>query len=161
RGEAFLGREEIAAAQRVEPVAIRPVLVHRAPGIGPIVVDIAAEKMAADAPDVLVGAEPLQMIVPDEDVVDILDLEGEMIEPGALMPNAEERVMVGIVGAAIAAAEGTDEIVGATLVDIVGSEQPERLAKPLDRLGDTRRRQHGMADALHMRRTALQAEELA
>src|SRR5262249_17528400 len=102
RGEAFLGREEIAAARRVEAIAVRPMLVHRAPRAGPIVVDIAAKKMTADAPDVLVGAEPLQMLVPDEDVVDILDLEGEMIEPGPRMPDAEERVMVGIVGTAIA-----------------------------------------------------------
>src|SRR5262245_1905363 len=114
--------------------------------------------MAADAPDVLVGAEALQMLVPDEDVVDVLNLEGEVIEPGPRMADAEERVMVGILGATVAAAEGADEIVGATLIDIVGAEQPQGLAKPPNRLGDVRRRQHGVADAFHMRRAALQAE---
>src|SRR5215467_11107264 len=43
RGESLFRRKEIAAAHRVEPVAVRPMLVQRAPGIGPVVVDIAAE----------------------------------------------------------------------------------------------------------------------
>src|SRR5579862_2706041 len=56
RPQRFFGGNEIGAIGEVEAIAVGPVLVDAAPGIGPIVIDLAAEHVAADAPHMLVLA---------------------------------------------------------------------------------------------------------
>ena len=53
----------------------------------------------------LVFAELLEIIVPHADVVDIGNLEGKMVEPGLLVRQAEEDVVIDIAVAAVAAIE--------------------------------------------------------
>src|SRR5262247_4399549 len=48
RGERFLRRHQIRTVRQVQPVAVGPVLVHAAPGVGPVVVDLAAQHVPAD-----------------------------------------------------------------------------------------------------------------
>src|ERR1700749_2003106 len=80
RSEALLGRHQGAAVMGVQPVGVGPVLVDTTPWICPVVVHLAAQQMAADAPHVLVFAEAVEIPVANEDVVDVLHLEREMIE---------------------------------------------------------------------------------
>src|SRR5579863_9603554 len=75
RHQSFVDRNEIGAVGKIETVAVRPMLMDAAPRIGPIVVDLAAENMAADTPHVLV-TEFLQIVVAHADVVDVRHLEG-------------------------------------------------------------------------------------
>ena len=48
RGERLLRRHQVGAVRQVEAVAVGPMLVHPAPGIGPVVVDLAAQHVPAD-----------------------------------------------------------------------------------------------------------------
>src|SRR5216684_7841299 len=80
RLEALLGAQQVAAVGGVQPVGIGPALVHAAPRVGPVVVDLAAQQMAADAPHVLVLAEPLDMRVVLEDGINVLRLVGDMVQ---------------------------------------------------------------------------------
>src|SRR5262245_26851661 len=79
RDQSLLGRQQVGSVLRVEPVGVGPVLVHSSPRVGPVVVDLAAEEMSADAPHVLVLAEMRKMLVPHEHVVQVLHLEGQVI----------------------------------------------------------------------------------
>src|SRR5256886_5719103 len=65
--EPLLRRQEIAAALRVEAVGVRPALLHPAPRVGPVVVDLAAEQVPPDAPHVLVLAQPREGLAVLED----------------------------------------------------------------------------------------------
>src|SRR6185312_11439607 len=70
-----LGRRPVAPLRQqpflgVDPVAVGPMLMHPAPGIGPIIEDLAAQEMAAQAPHMLVLAGALQMLMAEKDVVD-------------------------------------------------------------------------------------------
>src|ERR1700691_6243526 len=56
RPQRFLGGNEIGAVGEIETIAVGPVLVHASPRIGPVVVDLAAEHVPANAPHVLVLA---------------------------------------------------------------------------------------------------------
>src|SRR5438874_1322564 len=51
--ERFFRRQQVTRRARVEPVGVGPALVHAAPRIAPVVVDLAAEEMPAHAPHVL------------------------------------------------------------------------------------------------------------
>src|SRR5580765_3108207 len=82
--QSVVGRDQVRAVLRVQPVGVGPVLVYAAPWIRPVVVDLAAEQMAPDAPHVLVLAELLQVLVTGEHVVDVGHLEREMIQARAL-----------------------------------------------------------------------------
>ena len=86
------------------------------------------------------------------DIVDVRHLEREMIEPGFLVCQAEEHVMVDVAIAAVAAIERADDIVLVFNVDIVGADETQCFAEPGDGLAKTRRHQHAVADALDMRR---------
>src|SRR4029453_17691056 len=88
RDEPVIRRDQVRAVLPVQPVGVRPVLVHPAPRVGPVVVDLAAQEMPADPPHVLVLAELLQMLVPREHVVDVRHLERQMVQAGALIPPA-------------------------------------------------------------------------
>src|SRR5439155_18364914 len=62
RLEAFLGGQKVAAIGGVQPVGIGPALMHAAPRVGPVIVDLAAKQVAADPPHVLVLANLLQVL---------------------------------------------------------------------------------------------------
>src|SRR5256885_5765263 len=111
RDQPVLGRDQVGAVLHVQPIGVRPVLVYATPRIRPVVVDLAAEEMASDAPHVLVLAELRQVLVAGEHVVDVGDLERQVIEPGALVLDAEEHVMVDVRAAAVAAVERPDDVV--------------------------------------------------
>src|SRR5947207_1341938 len=69
--ERFFRRQQVTRRARVEPVGVGPALVHAAPRIAPVVVDLAAEEMPAHAPHVLVLAEPREIFVVLEHGVDV------------------------------------------------------------------------------------------
>src|SRR5947207_1261138 len=138
--EALLHRQEIAATLRVQPVGVRPALVDAPPWIGPVVVDLTAEQVPPHAPHVLVLAEPHQIFVILEHRVHVGPLERHVIEPGALVTYAEQRVVIDVLVAAITAVERADDVVLVARVDVVGADEAERLAKPLHGLLDLWRR---------------------
>src|SRR6267143_1117428 len=81
RAQSFLRRQQLGPMARVEHVGVGPVLVHPAPRILPVVVDLAAEDVPPDAPHVLILARLLEVLVAEHDVVDALHFEGEVIQP--------------------------------------------------------------------------------
>ena len=66
---------EMRTIGEIEAIAVGPMLVHAAPRIGPVIVDLAAKHVAADAPHVLVGAERFEEVVAHAHVVDVGHLE--------------------------------------------------------------------------------------
>src|SRR2546427_520062 len=87
--QSFLRRKELGAMARVEHVGIGPVFVHPAPGVLPVVVDLAAEDVAPDSPHVLVLAGLPQVLVAEHDVVDARHFDREAI-PARLGTLREE-----------------------------------------------------------------------
>src|SRR5205814_7070285 len=140
----------------VQHVGIGPVLVHPAPGVAPVIEHLAAERMPADAPEVLIALR-LHDFVADHDVVDVSRLIGEVVEPRLVAADAEEGVVVDIVLAAVEPVERADDVVGAVNVDLVGAAQTEDLAVPAERLLELRRMHDEMADPFDVRRAALDA----
>ena len=126
-------------------------LVDVPPRIGPIIVDLTAEHVPADAPHVLILAVLLEIIVTHADVVDVGDLERQVIEPGLLVREAEEHVVIDIAIAAVAAIERADDVVLVLGIDVVGADKSQRLAEPVDGLAEARRHQHAMTGAFDMR----------
>jgi hypothetical protein len=84
--------------------------------------------------------------------VHVRHLERHVVEPGALVEHAEQRVMVDVLVAAIAPVEGADQMVLGAGVHVVRAEEAERLAKPRRRLAHFRRAEHAVAHALDRRR---------
>src|SRR5258708_39907586 len=109
----------------------------------------------------LVLAELLQVMVAGEDIVDVLDLEGQVVEPGPAVGEAEEDVVVDILLAAVAAVERADEVVLAADIEVVGADEAQRVAEPLHGLAQLGRRHDAVADALHRGGPPLQPVELA
>ena len=68
----------------VQEVGICPVLVDQAEGAFPVVEDLPAEQMPADAPDVFALA-PLQVVVPGHQIVQIAHFEGDVLDPNAFV----------------------------------------------------------------------------
>src|SRR2546422_7510003 len=69
--ERLLDRQQVRAAPCVQAVGVRPALVHPAPRIAPVVVNLAPQEMPSDTPHVLVLAEPRQVLVVHEHRVDV------------------------------------------------------------------------------------------
>src|SRR5713226_3506804 len=126
-------------------------LVDASPRVGPIIVDLATQEMAPDAPHMLVFAGRLEMLVTHEDVVDIDDFEGQVVEPDPLVGDAEKHMVVDVLVAAVEAIEGADEVVLAAGIDIVRRDEAERLTEPLHRLAHLGRAEDDVPDA-HDRR---------
>src|SRR5215469_5910000 len=105
RAESFLSRDKIAAIVDVQPIGVGPMFMYAAPRIGPVVVDLTPQQMAANAPHMFILAQAVQVLVADEYIVDVLNLEGEMVEAGSLIPHAEECVMIHIIITSIDPAE--------------------------------------------------------
>src|SRR5262245_61685956 len=93
----------------VQDIGVGPMLMHATPRIGPIVEELAADQVAANAPHMLV-ALLLQMLVADHDVVDIGGLERQVIEAALVAANAEEGMMVDIAVTAVEAVERADNV---------------------------------------------------
>src|SRR5262245_37090327 len=161
RDETVVSRDEIRAVLLVQPVGVGPVLVHPAPRVGPVVVDLAAQEMPADPPHVLVLAELLQMLVSGEHVVDVRHLERQVVQAGALVPDAEEDVMVDEGGAAVEPVERADDVVLAAGVHVVRANEAERLAEPPRRLDHLGGRHDAMADPFHPRGAPVNAHHRA
>src|SRR5438309_1785991 len=159
--QAFLSRKELGSMARVEHVGIGPVLVHPAPGILPVVVDLAAEDVAPDAPHVLVLAGLPQVLVAEHDVVDALHFEREVIQSRLRPFEAQEHVVIDEGLAAVAAVERGDDVVLGTGVDVIRTQEAEHLAVPLGSLFCVLRHDDAVGDALHLRRPAREAHELA
>src|ERR1700730_19231543 len=122
-----VGSEEARRRVCVERIVIGPVLVHAAPGVLPVIEDMAAELVATDASDMSVAFR-LQVVVTDHNVVDVLDLKGQVIEPVLLALNTEKDMMVDIGVAAVQAIERADQIVGASGIDLIRHQKDERVA---------------------------------
>src|SRR5919198_5310778 len=75
RAQALFGRKQVRWRIDIEHIGVGPVLVHAAPRILPVIVDLAPEQVPADAPDVLVLSSTLQMFVPEHEVVEVVHLE--------------------------------------------------------------------------------------
>src|SRR5580700_6271391 len=161
RPQCFFGGDEIGAVGEVEPVAVGPMLMDAAPRIGPVVIDLAAQHMTADAPHVLVLAGLLEVFMAHADVVDVRHLEGEVIQAGLLGIETEEDVMIDVSVAAVAAVERADQIVLVLGVDVVRADQAQRLAEPAHGLAELRRHHHAMADALDVGRPPRQPHQFA
>src|SRR5690349_16659983 len=146
--EAFFCRQQIAAACGVEPIGIGPALVHAPPRIRPVVVDLAAEQMAPDAPHVFVPAELRQIFVVLEDGVDVGDLERHVIQSRAVVVHAEQRVVVDVLVAAVTTVERADDVLLVADIDVIRADEAERVAEPLHGLLDLRRAEHAVANAL-------------
>src|SRR5260370_21870580 len=116
--------------------------------------------MAADAPHMLV-ALLLQMLVADHHVVDVGGLERQMIEAALVAANAEKRVMVDIVVAAVQAIERTDDVALLPGIEFVRAAEAEHLAIPAERLVEVLRHDDEMPEPLDVRRALLDAEQLA
>src|SRR6267142_864669 len=68
RPQPLVRRNHVRAVFHVQAIGVRPVLVHAAPRVRPVVVDLAAQEMAPNAPHVLVLAKALHVLVTHEHV---------------------------------------------------------------------------------------------
>src|SRR2546425_8740423 len=112
-------RQQMRAALGVQAIGVGPPFMYAAPRVGPVVVNLTAEEMAADAPHVLVLAESHQILVILEHRVDVRHLEREMVQTRALVSYTEEHVMVDVLVATIATIERSDDVVLALDVYVV------------------------------------------
>src|SRR6516162_7588789 len=131
----------------VEHIGVGPVLVHPAPRVGPVIEQLAADQMAADAPHVLVAFAG-QMLVTDHHVVDVGRLVGEMIEAALVAANAEEGVMVDIPVAAVEAIKGANDVALLPGIEFIRAAEAEHLAVPAERLLEVLRHHDEMAEPL-------------
>src|SRR6266581_6932477 len=105
----FAAFDAIGRGAGVQHISVGPMLVHATPRIGPVIEQLTADQVTADAPHVLVTLA-LQMLVADHDVVDIGGLVGQMVKATLVAADAEEGVMVDIVVAAVQAVERADHV---------------------------------------------------
>src|SRR5262249_50829683 len=132
-----------------------------APRIGPVVVNLTPQQVAANAPHMFILAQAVQVLVADEYIVDVLHLEGEMVEAGSLILHAEERMMIHIIITSIDSAELTNDVLFLPSVDIVRADQTECLTEPANGLLVPRGAKDCVADPLHTGRTSGEANDLA
>ena len=109
---------------RIEHVAVGKVLNHMAPGISPVVKDLASQDMATDARMMFVTGL-CQMIVTRHDSVNVFDLEGRMIEARLSNTHAEQSVMVCEFIASVTAHEGCNHVLGFTEIDLIRRQKTE------------------------------------
>ena len=140
----------------VEHIGVRPMLVHPAPRVAPIVEHLAAQRVAADAPEMFIPFL-LHVLVADHDVVDVGRFVGQVVQSRLVAADAEKGVVIDVLVAAVEAVERADDVVLAVGVDIVGAAQADNVAVPAERLLELRRVDHEVADPLDMRRAALDA----
>src|SRR6266851_8129440 len=149
---------QIGGNAGVQDVGVGPVLMHSAPRVAPIIEHLAAERMAADAPEVFV-ALLLQVLVADHDVVHIGRFVRQVVETRLVAADAEEDMVVDIIIAAVEPVERADQIFLLIGIHFVGAAEAERLAIPAERLFELRGMHDEMADALDVARAAFDAVE--
>src|SRR6516165_7187936 len=108
-------------------------LVHAAPRVGPVIEQLAADQMAADAPHMLVTLAR-QMLMADHHVVDVGGLVRQMVEPAPVATDAEEGVMVDIAVSAVETVERADDIALLAGIELVRAAKAEHIAVPTERL---------------------------
>ena len=134
----------------VEQVSVRIVLVLLAPGIAPVVEDLAAEQMPADAPGVAVPLRH-QDLLAHLDRVEVDDLEGDMVDLRFEASRDEQRVMVARLVAAVEAHERPDR--GSVLkAHHVRRKEAERVHIPAGAAVEIGRLEHEVAELRHLRR---------
>src|SRR6266404_6797835 len=106
---AFEGAVYDAFEAGVEAIGVRPMLVHELPGVHPIVEDLGAVDMAADAPDVAVARGP-QVFMSDHEVVDVVDLECHVIEAVARAALDQQHMVIDILRALVEAIERKNQV---------------------------------------------------
>src|SRR4051794_15688205 len=84
-----------------------------------------------------------------------------MVEAGARIPHAKERVVVDIVVAGVDPAELTDDVVLFAGVHVVRTDQTKSLAEPANGLLVLRGAEHGVANSFDAGRTRGDAHDLA
>src|SRR5260370_37517022 len=101
------GGKILRLLRRIEEIAVGVVLDRVAEGILPVVEDLAADDVAADAPEVppALRREPF---VAERLIVEIVDLEGGVVEMRLRTFGEGDCVVVGESGTAIAAQEGDE-----------------------------------------------------
>ena len=87
---ALAALQDVGRGVGVEHVGVGPVLVHPSPRVGPVIEQLAADQMAADAPHVLIAFAG-QMLVTDHHVVDVGRLVGEMVEAALVAPRMQKK----------------------------------------------------------------------
>src|SRR5215831_13770191 len=117
----------------VQHIGVSPMLVDAAPRIGPVIEQLAADQMAADAPHMLV-ALLLQMLVADHYIVDVGGFVRQVVEPALVAADAEKRMMVDIVVAAVEPVERADDIALLAGIELVRAAEAEHFAIPAQRL---------------------------
>ncbi len=139
----------------IEQIAVGVVLVLLAPGIAPVVEDLAAEQMAADTPGVPVTARHHHLLA-HLHRVEIDDLEGDVIDLGFKARCDEQGVMVRRLGAAIEPHEGAHRrAVGEA--HHVRRDEAESIHVPARRNIEVRGLQDHVSELDHLRRLQLRA----
>ena len=131
-----------------------------APRIAPVVEDLAAQDVAADAPFVLVGLSPSAGRGPAIRSSRSATSKAAWLNFGCPVPSQEQRVVVGRLLAAVAAQEGAERELRREL-DLVGGDEAEAVLVPSlagAEVGDV---EHAVAEALHMRGAAGHALDAA
>jgi hypothetical protein len=96
-----------------------------------------------------------QVLVAGHQVVEILHLEGDVVELDHSGPDGEEGVVVDVLAAAIATHEGGEHMLAVAEVDLVGVHEAEvRMVEGLG-LAEVVDQQDEVAEPLHVRRAAL------
>src|SRR5665213_2543518 len=129
-----------------------------APGIAPIIEDLAAERVAADAPIMLVTLS-LHDLMAAHDVVDVGGFVGEVVDARLVAADAEEDMVVDMIVTAVEPVERPEDVGLLVGVDLVRAAEAEHLAVEAEHVVEVRRHHHEMADALDVARARLHAVE--
>ena len=129
---------------------------HVAEGIEPVVVDLAAQNVAADAP-LRMPAGGREVRVAGHQIVEVGNLERGMVELGLADPEQEQRVVIDELLAAIAAQKRTERR-GLVERDLVGGDQAEVLLVPSFARPIVEHVEHAMAQPLDVRRPCVQPQ---
>ena len=84
-----------------------------------------------------------------------------MVQPGLLVLEAEEHVVIDVLVAPVTAVERTDEVVLALHVHVVRADEAQRVTEPLHGLLELRRPHYSVPDALDRRWVLWQPHQLA
>src|SRR5271156_5694318 len=149
RAHQLLDRRDSRAPGSVEQVAVGPMFDGVAPRVAPIVENLAAQDMAADAPFMLPSllAKP---VVPAHQVVEIRDFERGMIELRLSSADQEQGVMVARNCATIAAQKCAQRF-SAAQIYLVRRDETETRFVPGLRLAEVFYVEHAVAEPLHVR----------
>src|SRR6185437_1115973 len=142
-----LGRDLARAPGGIHEIAVGPVLDRMTPRIGPVVENLAAEIVAADAPFMLARFRG-EIFLAAHQIVEIDHFERGMTETGPAFDQSDG-VMIDRHRAAVAAHEGAARIF---LGPLVRRDDAEPRLPPFLRAREIADAEHEMAEPLDMRR---------